>query len=1162
VSGCPLASESAENTHDRPTMSYDDAALTPRQREIADNLKAHDAELARWFVSAAVLAREQRPAGWPELVAHLGRDLMNRAPEYFDLPRPARAEYVSLLISLIDALPAGFAQDTVIELQGKALKRLRKLIDAHRAAAGRPGPSALFAAAGRTGSASEVQRRALDGSWTSTQRGLVAAAHMRARGASPVDPGAVLELFARMEDLLASQLGGLRFWSLGEELAQLAGTAEPTRADLDRALVLARGQALNDFFESLHSPGWLAPMRAAGLLEEPTAAQVLENGGYRLPFWAPSRYLTRIAAADPDGVSAVILGLPETNNGRIHGDLIEAALAMPAEHAVRVAALVPSYLTRPFPLQAAERASALVTKLMIEHQPRAALELTREVFAVDTSILADRSLGVAVGFRHHFDSDYSYAEALESVAAVLADLAPLHGLLTLGDLLADVLARERELAGRPGPEDDSYVWRKAIEDHQQNFHDGEPRDALIVALRDIATHAMAVSPDSGPEILAALSRHEELIFRRIRLHLLRGAKFAGARERRREVFLDREAFDDPLIHRELYLLQRERFGELSEGERERVFAWIAGGPQDVERFAEGFERFEGRPASAQELAQRADGWRQRHLQPLERWLGDAERQQLDALTAAHGSSEHPEFRTWVTAEFRPVDLPYDSQRLRAMSTEQLLGLFDSWQPSGEGLSARDDGLGLAIAEAVREHPADWAARAPGFATAPSRYRYQLLTGFASAAAMDREFALAPVLELAGAHLAGGSPEQLDDLDARNGRRAIADLLRWTFRRHEHLPGVELREPIWQLLETLTRDPDTDAAPDSEAADVWSAAEGELPMPTVRSLSYEAVVGYARWVIAPSGERVSADLSAVQEVRRLLEAALDPVYEPSPAVRATLARALPTLFWIDPEWVERQLTRLFADEPELLTDAAWSGFLANEPVSLPLLRCALAAGIYTTGIEQIAGGERFSEAGRERLGRQLLSAAVFELDGYEEPWLAWLAREEAERRAPVVEWFGGFLSEQSDERPATFAAAVATCWEERLAALPDGDAELAAFGAWFAAELIEAPRAAELLLSTLQKSAGEIDRLSQVLVAAVRVAPSAPAAIVSALRLIARGPTAGRLAWYDRQVQSVLASVQASGDEDVITDAERLIGELAERGLGDFRLLSPTEGTER
>ena len=182
---------------------------------------------------------------------------------------------------------------------------------------------------------------------------------------------------------------------------------------------------------------------------QPTPAQVLKDGGYRLPFWAPSRYLARIGAAEPDAVSAVILALPETDNGRIHGDLIEGALAMPAEHAVRIAALLPAYLAQPYPLVAAERASELVTKLMREHESQAGLELTREVFAVEPYALPDRGVGVDVGFRHHFDSDYSYAEALASVSAVLAELALVDGVATRGELLANLLdARTRP--GRPG----------------------------------------------------------------------------------------------------------------------------------------------------------------------------------------------------------------------------------------------------------------------------------------------------------------------------------------------------------------------------------------------------------------------------------------------------------------------------------------------------------------------------------------------------------------------------------------------------------------------------------------------------------------------------------------------------------------------------------------
>ena len=281
--------------------------------------------------------------------------------------------------------------------------------------------------------------------------------------------------------------------------------------------------------------------------------------------------------------------------------------------------------------------------------------------------------------------------------------------------------------------------------------------------------------------------------------------------------------------------------------------------------------------------------------------------------------------------------------------------------------------------------------------------------------MDREFDLAPVLELAAAHLVEVSPER-DDLDvqrtARNRRPTALDLP------SPRAPGPARAAPVDLAALTLTRDPDTDAELDPEAPDAWSPAEAELPLPTVRSLAYEAVVGYARWVLARTGERVGTDVSAVDEATRLIEAGLDPVAESSPSVRATLARALPTLFWIDPDWTERQLTALFATRPRLLADAAWSGFLAHEPVSLPLLGRALTADIYAAGIELIAGADGFSQRRREQLGRQLLSAAVFGLDGHETPWLAWLAREDPHRRAAVVEWFGRFLSVRSDEQAAT------------------------------------------------------------------------------------------------------------------------------------------------
>ena len=191
------------------------AQLTPRQREIARSLSERDPELARWFTSAAELAREQQPAAWPELLAHLGRDLMNRMPEYFDLPRPPRIDYGHLVGRLVGALGDAADLEDELVVGGRALVALRELVRAQRSSTARPGPDVLFAAAGRPRSRLATHRAALEPAWRETQRGFVSSAHMRSVGQSPAVPSIVLGHFARLEDLLAAHVGGVSFFSLG-----------------------------------------------------------------------------------------------------------------------------------------------------------------------------------------------------------------------------------------------------------------------------------------------------------------------------------------------------------------------------------------------------------------------------------------------------------------------------------------------------------------------------------------------------------------------------------------------------------------------------------------------------------------------------------------------------------------------------------------------------------------------------------------------------------------------------------------------------------------------------------------------------------------------------------------------------------------------------------
>jgi hypothetical protein len=61
-------------------------------------------------------------------------------PEFFEVPRPPRIEYGSLLGSFIEKLPEDFADAETVELKCKALDRLLKFVDAHQRSTVRPGP--------------------------------------------------------------------------------------------------------------------------------------------------------------------------------------------------------------------------------------------------------------------------------------------------------------------------------------------------------------------------------------------------------------------------------------------------------------------------------------------------------------------------------------------------------------------------------------------------------------------------------------------------------------------------------------------------------------------------------------------------------------------------------------------------------------------------------------------------------------------------------------------------------------------------------------------------------------------------------------------------------------------------------------------------------------
>jgi hypothetical protein len=1116
--------------------------LTARQREITEALARRNPELGRWFSSAAILTDTRAPAAWPEMAAHMCRDMMSRLPEYFAVPTSKRPSYDQSVANLFKALGGALDDPELRELslKGKALRAMRGLAKQYGKGAARQPPSAFFEAAGRTGSPQAHHQAWLDAAWIDVQRGFVGVAHLQSIDQQPSDPETLLSLFERLEVLLAGQITST-FWTLDEQLKQIAAITEPTQRDLQGALALARGEAFDGFLDLLDSPAWLPLMRTAGLFDTPPATVELEQG-YRSTPWASSGYLVRVADRVPDEVAEVLLTLPPTQNARVITDMVEAALRMPVEGAAAIAEKVKPLLGGPFRMFESLPASQLAAKLISEDRVEDGLALTATLFAAQPFAAVEAGLWTQVGFRHGFDDDYSFAEGLAVVGDAAAVHAPVQGLQTLAGTLAGILEREAAVRGQDGSERDSGSWRRAIEDHSQNFHENEPCNALVAAIRDLTVDAIQRDPSLGTDLLSILQSQTHGIFTRVALHVLRISDFPGVDELRRALLLDRGIFDSRGLHHELFLLQNERFGALSPEDQREVLAWIDAGPPNLDRWRAGHEAFYGRPPTDAEVRRDIDGWRQQRLRAIEPALDDDRRMQLERLNAEHGVYVHPDFTSYVEAGFVSADPPFAAEELGAKTPDELLELFVTWQPDGDGLAARHDGLAMAVEQAARDDPEHWSTIAPQLTVAPPRYRQFLLSGFSSAVALGTAFELDGVLDLATAHIADAPPSVADDETRRDGRRAIADLLHWLIvaqpeaaRRHA--------ERVWALIRQLASDdesPLTGSGPEQQwaaAQQAWSPQERELPLLSVRSLAYTAAVCFAE-----------LRLGDAYDVRDLLSVSLDPAQNSSLEVRSALAAALPTLLRTDADWIEGLAGPMLTSPPEELIDVAWAAVLDETPTNLDVVRALLRAGVYEQGIERVAGQERFSQQRREHLGKQLLGAVVYTGDVAAGPLEQWFAVEEPEIRARAVEIVGAGIG--ADEvRPADDTALVGL-WRTRLV-LEGDDAELAAYPSWVPA-IKDRRVGAELVVETLKQTAGAIRGARQVIGWANEAAADAPLQVIEMIGLIAAGPNRTQIAWSEPRLRQVILTLDSSSDQDVAAALGQLLETLAERGFGDFR----------
>src|SRR5207245_3442121 len=119
----------------------------------------------------------------------------------------------------------------------------------------------------------------------------------------------------------------------------------------------------------------------------------------------------------------------------------------------------------------------------------------------------------------HFDV-WHYEQVLKKRLDALVDAAGLGAVALFCDLLESAVELSRQGAADDVNDDYSWIWRPAIEEHEQNRRE-TVKTLLVSAVRDAVERVGAREPRTVGELVLLLEQRRWRIFHRIALHLLR-----------------------------------------------------------------------------------------------------------------------------------------------------------------------------------------------------------------------------------------------------------------------------------------------------------------------------------------------------------------------------------------------------------------------------------------------------------------------------------------------------------------------------------------------------------------------------------------------------------------------------------------------------------------
>jgi len=894
----------------------------------------------------------------------------------------------------------------------------------------------------------------------------------------------------------------------------------PSAADVRKAkaAMSKRRADYEYFFAQLRSPKWISPLIEEGFFVEPPGP-IVEGNYIRFPFWPESQYLVRVAAEAPSEVLAVAAKI-ETKNVRVQEDIVEIALRVSPDQAVRLLPNIVKWARNRYSRWMTDKFSKFVRHLALGQQRDAALTLAKEILWFDPDPKLAEKEAERAKSKSIFPvspepqsraEEWEYEELLKHAIPPLAET----DVKATIDLLCSILQRHIELSDRDGesrqPYDGSAYWRPAVEAGRwyQNY-----TDLLVGAIRDLAESYLRKTSASFDAVEAPLLSYNWDIFTRIWLHLIR--KFpALAGDRVERALTDKRFFVGHEFKHEYFYVIQEKFASLDDELKQRILGWIDAGPDEelMKLFARDWN---GNPVSQELIDKKVRAWKRDKLHPIRDSVPNTWRRFYDELIAELGQPHRPEFEVFRDEPQWGPTSPKSEEELSALSTDSIVAFLQSWQPQKGWMDPSPEGLARAFQGVVKRKPKDLSAVAGSFERVDPTYVRALISGLSDAVREGKQITWSPVLDLCRWILKqpveipgrAKTDRQWDegDPDWNWTRQSIARLLRDAFDRKEVEPPIECREIVWELINELTNDPNPSV--DYEHRTV-SMRPLTLSINTTRGEAMHAAMAYGSWVCRHLPEGTQRSFAAMPELASLLEARLSLEVEPTLTIRSVYGQNLLRLISIDNEWVKHHDSMIFPPEPELhrFWEIAWTSYVVFNRCygwAYDVLKQQYDRAIHLFS----AGGIEDQEANpNESLTDHLMIlywSGRLNLD--DATMKEFYDRASEELRAHALEFIGRALK-NANGVPFDQIQRLKSLWEKRLATNTEqrknkSPKELAQFAVWFWSEKFDDEWALTQLIASI-KASEDIEPEFFVLDRLARTSANMPLQSLIALDLLIR-----------------------------------------------------------